>query len=140
MVPFFIVHYSIFMFVHLFFILQFFHPDLGTASDQFKAFAIVFKYLESLFISLSFLFLSHGMSFAFNFIKKQEFNNFSLAQQMFAPYKRVVIMQLVIILTGLVIRYNFDDQTVLPVIFLVVLKIIFDLGSHIFEHRKNILA
>ncbi|MFA6307522.1 MAG: DUF6498-containing protein [Patescibacteria group bacterium] len=140
LLPFFIVHYSIFMFVHLFFVLQLFQPELASATGQLEAFKIVFKYLEGLFISLAFIFLSHGMSFVFNFIKKEEYRNTSLVKQMFAPYKRVVIMHLVVMLAGGGFIYANYDQNISAIVFLVILKTIFDLGAHIFEHRKNIFA
>ena len=56
LVPFFIMHYVIFMFVHLFFILQLFQPNLELASGQVAAFVIVFEYFKALIISLSFIF------------------------------------------------------------------------------------
>lgn len=140
LVPFFIVHYSIFMFAHLFLILQLFQPELGSAKDQLEAFKIVFKYLESLFISLSFLFLSHGLSFIFNFIKKQEYLGISVGKQMFVPYKRIVIMHAVVTLTGGGLVYMNYDQSLSAIVFLVVLKTSFDLVAHIFEHRKTIFT
>jgi hypothetical protein len=139
LLPFFVVHYLIFMFIHLFFILQLFQPELASASSQLEAFKIVFKYLEGLFISLSFIFLSHGMSFMFNFIKKAEFNNINLKQQMFMPYRRIVIMHFIIMLAGAGIIYTDYSQEVSAIVFLVILKIIFDLSAHIFEHRRNVL-
>ena len=48
-------------------------------------------------------------------------------------------MHLVIMLAGAGIIYLEYDKAVSAIVFLVILKIIFDLGSHIFEHRKNIL-
>lgn len=140
LVPFFIVHYAIFMFVHLFFILKFFQANLGQVTEYLEAAKIVFKYLESLFVSTAFLFLSHGLSFMFNFIRKREFINFSLRQQMILPYKRIIIMHLVIILVAIGFVYNDYNQTLSAVVFLVVLKTIFDLSAHIFEHRKNIFS
>ena len=140
LVPFFIVHYCIFMFVHLFFILQLFQPDLASATEQVEAFKIVFKYLETLFISLSLIFFSHGLSFIFNFIKKEEFIGVSLVKQMLAPYKRIIIMHLVIILAGLGVVYSGYEPTLSSLAFLVILKTTFDLGAHIFEHRKNIFS
>lgn len=140
LVPFFIVHYCIFMFVHLFFILQLFHPDLASAREQVEAFKIVFKYLETLFVSLSFIFFSHGLSFIFNFIKKEEFIGISLGEQMLAPYKRIIIMHLVIMLAGLGVVYSAYEPTLSSLAFLVILKTTFDLGAHIFEHRKNIFS
>src|SRR3989339_2002813 len=121
--PLFIVHYSIFMFVHLFFILQFFKPDLGSAIEQFGAFKIVFKYLEGLLISLAFLFLSHGLSFIFNFIKKEEYKNSSLVKQIFFPYQRIIIMQIVIFLIGSGVFYYGYSQDLSAIAFLVILDI-----------------
>lgn len=139
-IPLFIVHYTIFMFVHLFFILRFFKPDLGSASEQWEAFKIVFNYLEGLLISCSFLFLSHGLSFIFNFIKKEEYKNISLIKQMFVPYQRIIIMQIMILLIGSGIFYYGYGRNFSAIVFLVILKIIFDGASHLWEHNKNIEA
>ena len=139
LLPFFIMHYAIFMFVHLSFIINFFQPNLQPASDQLEALVIIWQYFRSIFIYLFLIFLSHGLSFIYNFIKREEFKHISIKQQMFIPYRRIIIMHLVIMLAGAGIIYLEYDKAVSAIVFLVILKIIFDLGSHIFEHRKNIL-
>lgn len=137
---FFMVHYAGFMLGHLIFILNISKPDLGSAPDFLNAFLIVFDYLKSLFISLSLLFLSHGLSFMFNFMKKEEYKHTSLRQQMAAPYKRIVLMHLAIVFSAyLTVRMNLAQDMAI-VLILVILKIVIDLISHINEHRKNILA
>lgn len=138
LIPLFIMHYVIFMSAHIWFIINFFQPNLASASGQVEAFLIVFQYFKGLFISLSLIFLSHGLSFVYNFIQKEEFKKTSLKKQMFSPYKRILVMNFVVMLAGTGIVYLDYDQAVSAVVFLVVLKIIFDLMAHIFEHRHNI--
>jgi len=140
LIPFFIVHYSVFMIVHLMFIAQLFTADLGQASGQIEAFQIVLKYFEGLAISLAFLFLSHAASYVFNFYQKQEYLRVSLNRQMFAPYKRIMVMHVVILLAGGGFVYSNYNEGVSAVVFLVVIKTVFDLGAHIYEHRHNIFA
>ncbi|MCD4760621.1 DUF6498-containing protein [bacterium] len=138
-VPFFIVHYSIFMIGHLFFIVKIFSPNVGNASDMLSAFGLVLSYLGGLFITLSFLFLSHGVSFIYNFIKKKEYLQITIKKQMAAPYKRIMIMHLALILGGIAVASGRLGGDMGPIIILVILKIFFDLLAHIKEHRKVIL-
>ncbi|MBU1202592.1 hypothetical protein KKH39_00900 [Patescibacteria group bacterium] len=136
-IVFFIIHYSMFMFGHLFFIVTFFKPDLPKTTYTDVAFITVFSYLKTLFISLSFLFLSHAISYIYNFIKKQEYLKTTINKQMFAPYKRIVTMHLTIIFGGFfATALGFGMSAVIILVFL---KIVMDFSAHITEHKGLIL-
>jgi hypothetical protein len=117
---FFIVHYSGFMTGHGFFIFILFQP-------------ITLDVTAILIGSISLL-ISHGVSFAVNFIGRKEYEKVSLSEQMIAPYKRIIVMHLTIMLCGFLMSFLNAPEVLL--IFLVVLKIVLDVIAHLREHSK----
>lgn len=79
------------------------------------------------------LFISHGASFLFNYIGRREYLTKSPAQQMAAPYSRVVVLHLTIIFGGMVVA--FLGAPIGALLVLVGLKTAFDLSLHLREHR-----
>jgi len=141
-IPFFIVHYSMFMFGHFLFIvsLNIFKPDFGEVGNQFEAFSIVLDYFSALAVALFFMFLSHAISFFYNFMDKKEFVKQNMAKQMVAPYKRIFVMHMVLIFGSWSIVGKEYQYSIVAIAILVVLKTLFDLAAHVFEHRKNIFT
>lgn len=135
MLPFFIIHYGGFTLGTLILIIFLFRPDLQQTSSELQAFFIALDYARELLLALFFLIVSHSLSFIYNFMEKKEYLQTNLGQQMIAPYKRVVIMNLVIILSSYWLK---DVMNIMTIVILVVLKIIFDLLAHLREHRKII--
>jgi Family of unknown function (DUF6498) len=83
-------------------------------------------------IAAAALFISHGASFFLNYLGKREYMRTSAAKQMFAPYSRVVMLHLAIILGAFLIA--FLGAPIGALLVLVVLKTAFDLGLHLREH------
>ena len=81
------------------------------------------------------LLASHVVSFFTNFLGRGEYKQRSLGSLMAAPYARVVILH-VTILGGGFLAMSLGSPTWALVI-LVVLKIVVDLGAHLFEHRDR---
>jgi hypothetical protein len=81
------------------------------------------------------LFISHGASFLFNFIGRGEYLTRSPAQQMAAPYSRVIVLHLTIIFGGMVVA--FLGAPIGALLVLVGLKTAFDLSLHLKEHRAT---
>jgi hypothetical protein len=81
------------------------------------------------------LFLSHGASFLFNYIGRGEYLTSSPARQMGAPYGRVVVLHITIILGSMVTA--FLGAPVGALLILVTLKTAFDLSLHLREHRSS---
>jgi hypothetical protein len=79
------------------------------------------------------LVISHGASFLFNYIGRGEYLTASPMRQMGAPYARVVVLHLTIILGGIVVAFLGSPIGALFV--LVGLKTAFDLGLHLRERR-----
>jgi hypothetical protein len=147
LIPFFIIHYGLFWVIHGIFILTLpmfplfgatgagpFGGDVlgdvpsdggaGIASDP-GAIAIV----------LIGLFISHAISYRLNFIGRGEYLRTSAVQQMGAPYGRLVILHITIILGGMAIA--FTGAPAAAVLVLVLLKTALDLGFHLAEHRAG---
>jgi len=131
---FFLSHFSGFMAVHFLFIYGLFIEGLHHTTDgSLKAVAGLFI---SLWPALLALFISHGISFATNFVGQREYERITLQQQMKAPYRRIVLMQVTLILGGFIIAL-LDDP--LPVILLFILaKIIMDTRAHLKEHEGKV--
>lgn len=121
-VLFFLAHFGLFTFVHgvIIFLI---------AGRQDINFAGIGAGLISLF-------LSHGYSFYFNFLGKDEYLNISPSQQMVAPYGRILVTQMVVIFGSVLIFSRSNGFPAITIIFLVLGKIIIDLYLHLKEHSK----
>lgn len=75
------------------------------------------------------LFLSHGASFVFTYVRRGEFRRTWAAAQMVAPYGRVIVLQMTILLGGFAIA--FLGAPVLMLLGLVALKTALDLSLHL---------
>ena len=74
-------------------------------------------------------------SFLLNYVGRGEYKNATVGGQMFAPYLRVFVLHIVIVLGGAVLIGI--RQPVFLVALLVVLKTAIDLGLHLREHRAR---
>lgn len=82
------------------------------------------------------LFLSHGISFLFNYVGRKEYLNTTPMKQMFQPYGRLIILHVTIILGAfLVVGLG---QPVFLVALLVILKTAADLFFHLREHARAV--
>ena len=78
--------------------------------------------------------ISHGTSFVVNYLGRREYLHASPAQQMFAPYGRLVILHLTI-LFGAFISIAIGSP-IGAVVVLVLLKTALDLALHVREHDR----
>jgi hypothetical protein len=120
-VCFFIIHYGIFMAAHGVFIFVLFKPKVFYPQDVLLAFI--------------FLFISHGISYIFNFLGKGEYKETSFTQQMMQPYGRILVMHITVILAGFAI-VKFSIAGPIALVVMVMLKTGIDLGAHLAEHKK----
>ncbi len=134
-IPFFCVHYGMFTFVHGILVIGFFggglkhgvgFPNLETfwqtAQDNHLGWAILG------------LAVSHGISFATNYLASGEYKRASLQQLMAQPYGRIVVMHLTILGGGFLMLAL--HSPLVGLLLLVALKIAMDLRSHLAERRK----
>jgi len=122
LVPFFTVHFGIFMFVHLVFIVAFANMQNGSLVNNSPSFLL----------ALALLFISHGTSYCLNFLGKKEYLRKTIKQQMFIPYKRVVVMHLTL-LFGFFLLLTIG-QPIILLLLLIGLKIGIDYFAHLREH------
>jgi hypothetical protein len=151
LIPFFVVHYGLFWFVHGIFVFSLplftgmFHPGSalgfegqfpagdegllglvpGPASVGLDGDAILFGGIA--------LAISHGLSFWWNFLRGGEYRRVSAKGQMFAPYGRLVALHLTIIVGAMAVATTGAPAAAVAI--LVALKTGLDLGFHLAEHR-----
>ena len=131
-VPFFVGHYGGFMAGHFLLIYSLFvrGPNpLGAEPAVRQALAGVFMPIWS---SLAALFISHGISFFSNFIGRREYADATTQGLMTAPYRRIVVMQITLILGGWMVLLLKSPVPALAL--LVLLKTAVDFSAHRKEH------
>ncbi|MFH1170129.1 MAG: DUF6498-containing protein [Candidatus Vogelbacteria bacterium] len=131
---FFIFHFSIFMLVHLIFIIVVFGQiGFGPLAEPLK------KLSDGLLITILppflMMFASHAVSFFANFIYKGEWKRANVSLLFTAPYGRIAIMHLTIIVGGLASLIL--HQPIWSLVLLVILKTLIDLFVHVREHPQK---
>ncbi len=134
MIPFFVVHYGLFWLVHGVFVLTLplfagFGAEIGLSELGAGRGSDL---LGILFVLVG-LFISHGLSFWLNYIRRGEYRRATVAGQMFAPYGRLVVLHLTILFGGIAIAST--GAPVAAIVVLVAVKTVMDLGFHLAEHR-----
>lgn len=136
-IPFFCVHYGLFALVHGIFVFVLFGGvfssdsafiDLETPRQQFMSNQLIPGSLT--------LFISHGVSFIYNYIGAREYKRSNPNNLMQQPYGRVVILHLTIIFGGFLMMLL--GSPVAGLLLLIVLKTALDLRAHLREHDKTI--
>ncbi len=131
LIPFFIVHYGLFWVVHGVFVLTLpLFASIGSGGADIGPGPSLWTILFALVV----LFVSHGLSYLFNFIGSGEYRRVTPIGQMFAPYGRLVILHVTIIFGAILVALT--GAPVVAVAVLVVLKTALDLGFHLREHRR----
>ncbi len=120
LICFFIFHYGGFTAGHGFVILQVF----GRPQANIK---------ELIYIALS-MFLSHGISFVYNFVGKEEYKKTTISAQMLQPYARIMIVHFTVLIGGL-LGLMFKQQ-LFPLLVLITGKTFADVRMHLREHQK----
>jgi len=150
MIPFFIVHYGGFTAVHGFFILAIFSKgEQGPPFISGEQWPCFFVFVQMLFgivrhilliippavrLAVLLLFVSHGVSFVYNYLIKGEYAHAKIKKLMGQPYARVFVMHITIIVGGFGLMVLGSPVALLLV--LVVLKTAIDVKLHLREHKK----
>jgi hypothetical protein len=130
LIAFFAMHYGIFWFVHGVFVLTFpLFAGIGGTTDMTAG-----ANPPAIILAGVALFISHAVSFWFNFLGRGEYRRVSAAGQMFAPYGRLVILHVTIIVGGIAISMTGAPEAAVAI--LVILKTVLDVGFHLAEHRR----
>jgi len=137
--PFFAVHYGGFCTGHGIFMISMFGPkdDSMRLPGNFLPDPAAIVHIiqqQGLWVAVLALVLSHGYSFAANFIGRGDYRTAEVGKVMMAPYGRIVVLHVVILLGGFVVMAM--DAPLFALLLLVILKIILDVSAHIREHRR----
>jgi len=134
LIPFFLLHYGGFCMGHGMIVVGLFGDDVaGPASDPL---AILFA--QGLWFGLIALLASHGYSFFRNFIGGAEYRRANGLMLMVAPYKRVLVMHVGILLAAIAVDALNAPAGALAV--LVIGKIGLDINAHLGERRRYSLV
>ena len=135
--PFFTVHYGMFWLGHGFFVLLVFPGMLAGVSDAWSpdlVFDTVPALLGTVLAALPFLFVSHGLSYWLNWLQGGERLTSHPSQEMFAPYGRVVVLHLTIILGAFAVAAM--GTPVWALVVMVLVKTGLDVSAHLAERRR----
>ncbi len=78
--------------------------------------------------------ISHGISFASNYIRNGEYKRANLMQLMMQPYGRIIVLHITILGGGFLMMMLHSPT--IGLLLLVALKIALDLGGHLAERKK----
>jgi hypothetical protein len=78
--------------------------------------------------------VSHGISYRLDYIGRGEYLRTNIARQMFAPYGRLLILHVTIILGAFAIALTGAPEAAIAI--LVVVKTALDLALHLAERRR----
>jgi Family of unknown function (DUF6498) len=120
LIPFFLLHFGLFMGVHLAFLLVAFGPPRIPPLN--------------LVLTTAALFASHGLSYVTYYLLRGEYLRTWPANEMQRPYGRIVVMHLTIILGALLVMEVGAPAAALAV--MVAVKIVIDLVAHNRAHAR----
>jgi Family of unknown function (DUF6498) len=132
-IPFFIVHFGGFTYVHGVVLLAFFGPKSVTPFGLLQAVpaAIQANHLGWGVINLL---ASHGFSFFWNYLRNGEYQQASLTALMRQPYSRIVVLHLTVLFGGWVVMLL--GSPVGALIVLIALKTAADVRGHTAERQR----
>lgn len=133
LVPFFVVHFGGFTFVHGVLVLALFGPKgtqafdlLGTVPTAIRA-----NHLGWAVVTLV---LSHGFSFYWNYVRNGEYRRASLNALMGQPYGRVLVLHFTVLFGGWIIMAT--GAPLLALVLLVLIKTAADAHAHKAERSR----
>ena len=148
LIPFFAIHYGGFTAIHGSFVLSIFGQDkqFSSMKETWPCFLVFLQMLVNLIkamysiippnarLFLLALFISHGVSFLYNYLYKREYASSNPNNLMFQPYLRVVLMHIIVLAGGgLAMAFGSPKAMLIP---LVILKTVTDVFFHLCEHGR----
>ena len=128
---FFSVHYGLFTFVHGAFVFSMFAE--GQYEEPTPALVWQLVNEQHLYWAVLALFISHLASLILNYLLAGEYTQVTVREMMRKPYGRIVVLQLGIIFGGFLL--DTMSAPLAGLIVLLLIKTVFDVRSHIREHR-----
>lgn len=133
LILFFTIHYGGFMFGHFIFIVALFGQ--GAIQDgKLNGEMITNEMILNLLLAILCLFVSHGISFYYNFIKQKEYSKTNLTELIFQPYSRIIIMHLTLMLCAF--SFVLLGSPIVASIVAIIVKTYVDLLAHLKTHKK----
>jgi hypothetical protein len=134
LIPFFVMHYGIFWLVHGVFVFTLpLFAGIGRGGDDFGT-GMTLSPSSIAFAAVA-LAISHGLSYWWNFLRGGEYRRTTPVALMFAPYGRLVVLHVTIILGAMAMVLT--DAPAAAIAVLVLVKTAIDLGLHLREHRPT---
>ena len=133
LIPFFIVHFGGFTYIHGVLVVAFFGPK---GPDPFNLIPTVLSAIRAnqLGWGVASLVASHGFSFYWNYLKNGEYQRASLNALMGQPYSRVIVLHLTVLFGGWIVMLLGSPLPAL--VLLVAIKTAADLRAHKAERKK----
>jgi hypothetical protein len=149
MIPFFAIHYGGFCAIHGFFVLMLFSKGDVDFMDNISwpCFFVFLQMLlnvirhaysimpEAMRYAMGALFVSHGVSFVYNYLMKGEYARVKPDRLMGSPYARIVIMHIAVLFGAFLTMALGSPVGIL--IILVGLKTYLDVIFHLRQHKKH---
>lgn len=129
-IPFFMIHYGGFCLAHGVF-LSFLFGNGGALVSSGKV-KMTSDVAGNLKWALAGLFVSHLVSFFINYIARGQYRKTNCVELLFAPYGRIVVLHIAIILGAFAVGRS--GNLIYLLIILIIGKTIVDLGFHVKQH------
>ncbi|PYO92186.1 MAG: hypothetical protein DMD62_13865 [Gemmatimonadetes bacterium] len=133
LIPFFIVHFGGFTYVHGMLLFAFFGPKPIDPFGFLHALPAVIR-ANQLGWGVASLIASHGLSFFWNYLRNGEYQRASLQTLMGQPYGRVIVLHMTVLFGGWVVMLL--GSPVGALIILIALKTAADVRGHTAERRR----
>lgn len=133
LVPFFLVHFGGFTYIHGVLVMAFFGPKTAQPFDLLTTVPDAIR-VNHLGWGLLSLVVSHGLSFYWNYLKSGEYQRASLNALMAQPYGRVMVLHMTVLFGGWVVMLL--GSPLFALVVLVALKTAADWRAHRTERRK----
>lgn len=142
LIPFFTFHYGAFCAGHGLFVLALFGEGVQTAAQNTgMSPGGLFRMVKTLIASQPVFFwatiglvASHFVSFVVNFLGRDEYRQIEAGELMHAPYKRIVVLHLTIILGAIAVSSL--GQPIYALVILIATKTAIDAASHLRERQR----
>jgi hypothetical protein len=132
---FFCLHYGMFCLVHGLFVFALFGGGrLGGGPTLSMSSGLEIAFQSHVGWALVALVVSHGVSFALNFIRAGEYRRTEVAVLMMQPYARIMVLHVTLLASGFILMGL--GSPVGGLVLLVILKTALDLRAHLRERRK----
>jgi hypothetical protein len=134
-VVFFCFHYGMFCLVHGLFVFMLFGSGrLGGDPRASMSSGLEMALQSHVGWALAALVISHGISFALNFVRAGEYRRTEVAVLMMQPYARILVLHVTLLASGFILVAL--GSPVGGLVLLVVFKTALDLRAHLRERRK----